>query len=233
MATPAQNIRRKKAAKAYAIQHKIPLPKGFSISPWVGRPARALVRKIQAYAWPKLAPTGEFDTKTLALLFPPLPVGYRALRTAETQIGVKESPANSNSGPKVREYQNSTNPGTTGFPWCASFVTWCLRKNGWKVKFSNMGYVPSWIAEAHAGRNGLQVIPAKEAKAGDIATYDWEHDSIGDHIGFVKTPVDASGNFYAVEGNTSAGNNSNGGEVQERQRNVHDVAAFIRISPQG
>lgn len=230
MATLAQNLKRKRALKDYATVHHIPIPKGFGLTPRIGKPARELIRRVQKHAWPTLPPTGEFDNKTLALLFPPVPVGVHAAQIAGTQLGVKEDPAGSNSGPMVRTYQNSTNPGVTGFPWCASFVTWCLRKAGWKVEFPSMAYVPQWVALALQGKHGFYVIPAKEAKGGDIVTFDWNNDRIADHIGFVLGPVDSNGNFKTREGNTSAGSNSNGGEVQDRERNVNDVAVFIRLS---
>lgn len=230
MPSVAQNRARKKAAKAYAIEHYITIPKGFG---WqagrIGKPARELVRRIQQHAFPKQAPTGLFDTRTLALLFPQKPIGIRALAIAEKELGVTEQPPNSNSGPRVREYQSSTNPGVTGFPWCASFVTWCLRQAGWKVTFSQMAYVPAWIAAAHSGKYPLYVVTAKEAIAGDVVTYDWNNDSIGDHIGFVTSSPDTAGNFTAREGNTSAASNSNGGTVANTTRNVSDVACFIRL----
>lgn len=231
MASVAQNIKRKKALKAYAITHYISIPRGFGILPGrVGKPARELLRRVQRHAWPTLAPTGEFDEKMLGLLFPPVSVGVHAAQIAGTQLGVSESPAGSNSGPKIREYQNSTNPGQTGFPWCASFVTWCLRQAGWKVSFPAMAYVPAWVALAHAGKSGFYVIDKHEAKGGDIATFDWNHDTVADHIGFLLGPVDSAGNFKTREGNTSDGNNSNGGEVMDRDRNISEVACFIRIA---
>lgn len=230
MPSVAQNRKRKKAAKAYADTNHIPLPKGFGWQgPRVGKPARELVRRIELHAWPKQAPTGTFNTRVLALLFPARPVGVRAVEVAGTQLGVKEHPPGSNSGPDVEVYQHCTNPGTTGFPWCASFVTWCLRQAGWKVYFSNQSYVPAWIEAAHSGRYPLMVVSRSEVVRGDVVTYDWNNDVVGDHIGFVLTSPDTAGNFTAREGNTSAGNNSNGGEVQDAQRNVSDVACFIRL----
>lgn len=230
MPSVAQNRRRKKAAKVYALAHGITIPKGFG---WqvgrVGKPARELVRRIQEHAWPKQAPTGIFDTRTIELLFPSKPIGTKAVAIAHGELGVKEDPPNSNSGKRVRQYQNSTNPGQTGFPWCASFVTWCLREAGWKVTFSQMAYVPAWVAAAHTGKYGLMVVSKADAVEGTVVTYDWGKDGIADHIGFVLTPPDTAGNFTAREGNTSAGNNSNGGEVQDRERNITDVVCFIRV----
>jgi hypothetical protein len=231
MPSIAQNRKRKKALKAYAIMNYISIPKGFAWQgPRVGKPARELIRRVQHHVWPNQAPTGLFDTRTLALLFPPKPFGPVAVVIAGRELGVKEEPAGSNSGPRVREYQNSTNPGVTGFPWCASFVTWCLRQAGWKVTFAQMAYVPAWVAAAHSGKYPFYVIPASEVDEGDIACYDWNHDRVADHIGFVLTKV-VSGAFKAREGNTSVSSNSNGGEVMDRDRTLADVQCFIRLKP--
>lgn len=230
MPTIAQNRRRKKAAKVYAFAHGITIPKGFG---WqtgrIGKPARELVRRIERYKWPTLPPTGEFNERILALLFPAAPVGVRALAIAGKELGVKEDPPDSNSGPRVRQYQNSTNPGQTGFPWCASFVTWCLRGAGWKIVFSQQAYVPAWVANAHSSKNSLFVVSRYDVVEGDVVTFDWNNDGIADHIGFVRSRPDAVGKFKTREGNTSAGSNSNGGEVEDRDRNVTDVCCFIRV----
>lgn len=230
MPSLAQNRKRKKAAKEYALTHYITIPKGFAWQPgFVGKPARELIRRIQLHAWPKQAPTGTFDTRTLALLFPAKPVGLRAVAIAGTQIGIKEHPAGTNTGPAVVIYQHATNPGQTGFPWCASFVTWCLRQAEWKVSFASMAYVPAWVAAAHSGKYPLMVIAKSEAEEGDIVTYDWDNDTVADHIGFVLSKPDGNGKFNAREGNTAVGNDSNGGEVMDRQRSTHDVCCFIRL----
>jgi hypothetical protein len=72
-------------------------------------------------------------------------------------------------------------------------------------------------------------VSSSQARAGDLVCFDWDNDGIADHIGFVTGPVDPHGNFPTLEGNTSEGNNSNGGQVQDRVRNVSAVECFVRI----
>lgn len=229
MPSIATNRRRKKALKAFCVLHHIPLAKGFAWQgPRVGKPARETIRRAEHFIWPDRAPTGTFNTDLLAHLFPPAPWGQRALLVAERELGVREDPAGSNTGARVKQYQAAATPGTTGYPWCAAYVTWTLRQVGWKVKFANMAYVPAWVAAAHSGRYPFFVIPASEVEAGDIACYDWQHDRVADHIGWARGPV-RNGKIATIEGNTSQGNQSNGGQVQHRERNVSDVLCFIRL----
>lgn len=230
MPSIATNRKRKKAALAFAKLHKIPVPKGFAWQgPRIGRPARELVRRIEHFIWPDRAPTGLFNTDLLAHLFPPQPWGARALLVAERELGVKEDPSGSNTGPRVKQYQNAATPRTTGYPWCAAFVTWCLREVGWKQSGWNLAYCPAWAATALAGKHGMHVIGHAQVEAGDVVIYDWNKDRVADHIGFTRGAVGKDGKFPTIEGNTSAGSNSNGGQVQHRDRSISDVFCFIRL----
>ena len=62
---------------------------------------------------------------------------------------------------------------------------------------------------------------------------DWQGDGKFDHVGlFVKD--NGNGMFQTIEGNTSFGNDSNGGEVMSRERK-YKHAIFVRpfaIEPQ-
>jgi hypothetical protein len=146
-----------------------------------------------------------------------------ALKKALTQVGVKESPPDSNSGPRVRIYQAVT--GAFRAAWCASFVQWSFCAVGYKQPLlGRSAYVPYILDTAR--RYGWVV---SKAAPGDLACYDWEGDGVCDHIGIVKTKPDVHGTFTAVEGNTTVGNDSNGGEVMVRSRNVAQVRGFIRV----
>lgn len=47
------------------------------------------------------------------------------LRVACTEVGVEEEPDGSNTGPRVKDYLDGWTPPP---PWCALFVSWCLRR---------------------------------------------------------------------------------------------------------
>jgi hypothetical protein len=151
------------------------------------------------------------------------PMREQALKIAMSFRGTKESPANSN------KVLFSTWYGMIG-PWCAMFITYAYVQAGSKAfkKGSHWAYCPYMLADARAQRNGLTIVPADKVQPGDIVLFDWQKDGVPDHVGLViKPPV--KGKFTAVEGNTSVGNNSNGGEVMFRERNTTQVAAFVRV----
>ena len=151
----------------------------------------------------------------------------KVVRIAHGELGVKESPANSNDGPRVRVYQNITK--AFHAPWCASFCCWLLRAVGYRRK---LPYLPAWcqgwVNAADSHFEGMRRVPAKVARPGDYVIYDWNNDSLADHIGLLISKVEDD-KFTAIEGNTSFGNNSNGGQVMERHRTTADVRTFIRV----
>jgi len=149
-----------------------------------------------------------------------------ALDLAVTQIGVKESPPNTNKVKYTNWY------GMVG-PWCAMFVTWCFETNKVRespsfVKGSRYAYVPYIVSDARGGVNGLVTVGADEVQPGDLVCYDWGWDGEYDHIGIFEKWSGSS--FTAIEGNTSTSNQSNGGQVMRRTRNPSNQATvFVRV----
>jgi hypothetical protein len=161
---------------------------------------------------------------------PEPPTGSAAqarLKTAQAEVGKKESPANSNNTPYGAWY------GVNGQPWCAIFCTWADQTGHSPysksfVKGNRWSYVPYVVNDARAGRNGLTV--TSSPKPGDLVCFDWGRDGEYDHIGLVKTGLDGQGNFTTIEGNTSTSDNSNGGQVMERTRNKNQQGTvFVRV----
>ena len=64
--------------------------------------------------------------------------------------------------------------------------------------------------------------------AGDIVIFNWDQAGVPEHIGIVEEYL-GNGRFRSVEGNTAVGNDSNGGQVMRRERNVSQVDGFGRI----
>lgn len=163
---------------------------------------------------------------SVTILHPSL--GTKALKLASAQVGYHESPAGSNMTKFGLWF------GMNGEPWCAIFLSWVLSHAGRPFKYS---YVPYVVNDARAKRNGLSTIMYSQVpaalKAGNVvlACYDWPGESPGvaDHIGMVAKVVGPT-TFEAIEGNTSLGNNSNGGEVMRRTRYVSEVQAFVLVS---
>ena len=148
-----------------------------------------------------------------------------ALDRAVSQLGISESPPNSNRVKYTDWY------GMVG-PWCAMFVTWCFETNSRRespsfVKGSRYAYVPYVVADARAGKNGL--FTTDDPQPGDLVCYDWNFDGEYDHIGVFEKWI-GGGQFTAIEGNTSTSNNSNGGSVMRRTRSRSGQGTvFVRV----
>ena len=222
-------IGRKKRLKAYATSHGIPVPKGFRINPYAGSAFRELVKRVQRHLYGESGVSGKWNGGLDAAIAPKLSIQQKVVRIAKAEIGVKEEPAGSNSGPRVREYQNTTVlAGTTGWPWCGAFTNFCYAKAGRPLKGFNQAYVPDYVATAKRNEDGLRIVSTGSVKPGDLVCFDWDG-GVADHIGVVETPPSRSGLFTAIEGNTSFSNNSNGGQVMRRERHVSQVECFIRV----
>lgn len=156
--------------------------------------------------------------------------GERALTEAITHIGVKEKPTGSNKTAFGEWF------GVNGVPWCNIFVSYCFQVGaattickGFKGAGAYPGkgstYVPT--TEAWLQAAGLW-LGRTEPRPGDIAIFNWDGGR-PDHIGIVEEYL-GDGQFHAIEGNTAAGNDSNGGEVMRRLRKVSQVNGFGRVT---
>ena len=134
----------------------------------------------------------------------------KIVEIAIKEKGYKEFPANSNLT-KYGEWF-----GFDGVAWCAMFVSWCYHNAGFPL--GNIGFVKGF-AGCQTGyfwfkkQGEITTTP----KPGDIVLFDWNGDGRFDHTGIFVKGVDEL-YFESVEGNTSANNQSNGGEVQIRTR---------------
>lgn len=162
---------------------------------------------------------------------------------ALSKVGVTEDPPGSNIVEFSKWY------GIIG-AWCAMFVTWSFVTAGFSGRTFRKGtrysFVPTVVSEARLGRNGLVLAHGPDDAV--LACYDWQHDGTADHIGICASEDTlrrlapkafaaarktegalGAGDFWAVEGNTAVGNDSNGGEVMIRRRNVSQVRVFARV----
>lgn len=154
----------------------------------------------------------------------------KALAIAQKELGVKEQPPGSNSGPRIREYQAATSLGGTGWPWCMAFVCWCFKQAGKPLQYptASVGNFANW-ARQHDG------FVVTRPFRGDCICYRFDAGNWEDHVGFVEKVLALSKNgkpwfVRTVEGNTSFGNDANGGQVQRRWRNATPSrVVFVRI----
>lgn len=150
----------------------------------------------------------------------------RAITLAGHYVGVHESPAGSNMQEFGAWY------GMNGVPWCAIFVSFILSHVAHPFRHS---YVPEIVATARAGHDSMATIAyadiAHAISVGHavLACFDWNHDGVADHVGFVVRTEGAY--FETIEGNTSppGGNQSNGGQVCRQTRYPNEVQAFVVV----
>lgn len=139
------------------------------------------------------------------------------LLIASRQIGYKESPPGSNQNKFGVWYSANFQP------WCAMFVSYCFYQAGLPLPattakgFAYCPYGVQWFR--HQGR--FDRLP----RSGDVVFFDWSDDGIADHVGIVES-INSDGSVTTIEGNTSSGNNSNGGEVQRRVRTLGSIQGF-------
>lgn len=137
------------------------------------------------------------------------------LNIARGELGIVESPANSNRVKYASWY------GLNGQPWCVMFVMWVF--NYAKVA------LPTRTASCTILMNAAKAAGSwitSNYKPGDVVIYDWGNDSVPDHCGIIESVTSTS--IVAIEGNTAVGNDSDGGQVMRRTRKLSTVLGAVR-----
>lgn len=153
------------------------------------------------------------------------------LNVARGEIGYSRWNDSSEGTKYGRWYAQQTNSpyyGTSGVPYCAMFVSWCLAQVGMTPPGGIYAYCPYGINGARA--NG-RLVAKTSAQPGDIVFFDWDGDTVSDHTGIVESYNGST--WTCIEGNTSpgtSGSQSNGGGVYRRTRYASDICAVARPS---
>lgn len=145
----------------------------------------------------------------------------KIIEIAKAEIETTEYPPNSNHNKYGAWF------GFDGVPWCAIFCSYCYWFGDFPIK--NGGYSKGFAGVGTALINFKDRI-TKDPQPADLAIFDWNADQKPDHVGlFLGWKDRANGIFETIEGNTSVSNQSNGGAVMRRERNVRQVVAFINL----
>lgn len=139
---------------------------------------------------------------------------------AAAELGTKESPPNSNRV-KYNTWYYGREVSGKAYPWCMVFVQWVLDQAGVKppIRTASCGTL---LNAARAAGEAVYT----DFQPGDIVVYDFERDGTTDHCGIVESANGAT--ITAIEGNTSVGNDSDGGEVMRRTRNIYQIVGAWR-----
>lgn len=152
------------------------------------------------------------------------------MEKALSYVGVKESPKNSNNVIFNTDYYGKQVSGSA-YPWCCAYVWDIFRMCGASKLFyygNKTAYCPS--VDSWGKSQGLTV-SKNQGRYGDIVLFSW-HKKNAQHIGFI-VGQNTDGTYQTVEGNTSLGNNSNGGEVMIRTRKQSEIWSIIRPKYEG
>lgn len=151
------------------------------------------------------------------------------LSVARSQLGVKESPANSNNVKYNTAYYGREVHDTASakYPWCMVFQWWVFRAAGAPELFYGGGKTASCgTLMDYAAANGQLV--RSGYRPGDLVFLRFSQKRTRpEHVGLVKE-VRSNGDFITIEGNTGLGNDANGGQVQQRVRYAWQVLAAYR-----
>ena len=169
---------------------------------------------------------GQIGPFTWSALFPEPPapaatnrssaLALQALAIASSQIGVREQPEGSNSGPEVDRYLTSVGVAPRVGPaanraWCAAFVYWCFQNAARSLTVPNPliktgGVLKHWEGARTEGpaklhRKARAIEDAAFIRPGFIFIYDFGR-GLG-HTGMVER-VDG-GRLVTIEGNIADG----------------------------
>jgi len=143
------------------------------------------------------------------------------IATARAELGVREDPPESNNVRYNTWYYGREVHGKA-YPWCMVFVQWCFAQ----VDVGLPVRTASCSALMNAAK-GAGCWVTRSFQPGDVVIYDFTgKKKQAAHCGIVES-VTGSG-VIAIEGNTGAENDANGGQVQRRKRGRSLVKAYIR-----
>lgn len=135
---------------------------------------------------------------------------------AQSQVGTKESPPNSNNVKYNTWYYGKAVSGSS-YPWCAVFISWLFNQidNSLIKKSASCMTIGQWFKD----NNMWFTTP----KVGDVVFFKFNTNKRWtNHVGIVKS-VNLNGSITTIEGNTSTTSNDNGGSVMERVRKSNIV----------
>lgn len=147
----------------------------------------------------------------------------KVLSTARGELGVGESPANSNRV-KYNTWFYGRAVSGSAYPWCMVFVQWVFDRAG------GAALLPARTASCGAlmraaQKAGLWV--TGDYRPGDVVIYSFSGGATTDHTGIVEQAGRTG--VTAIEGNTSeAGSQSDGGRVCRKTRPYSQIVGAVR-----
>ena len=153
----------------------------------------------------------------------------KILKIAKQEVGVTESPMNSNKVKYNTEYYGREVSGSS-YPWCCAFLWWVFKQANASSLFfggDKTAYCPTLLN--YYKKHG-QIVTA-DYKPGDLVFFNFSGGKTAKHIGIC---VAYDGKYITtIDGNTGSGNEVNGGAVMERRRYKKYVVGVARPKYEG
>lgn len=144
----------------------------------------------------------------------------KILEIARSQIGTRESPANSDNVKYNTAYYGREVSGK--YPWCAVFVWWVFREAGAPELYYGGGetaYCPT-LMSFHKKQKVTDYRP------GDIVFFNFSGKSSAGHVGICES---WDGTYITtIDGNTGSASEDNGGAVLRRRRHKKFIVGAYR-----
>lgn len=144
----------------------------------------------------------------------------KILEIARSQIGTRESPANSDNVKYNTVYYGREVSGK--YPWCAVFVWWVFREAGAPELYYGGGetaYCPT-LMSFHKKQ------AVTDYRPGDIVFFNFSGRSSAGHVGICES---WDGTYITtIDGNTGSASEDNGGAVLRRRRHKKFIVGAYR-----
>lgn len=146
----------------------------------------------------------------------------KLLSIAEKQLGVAEFPPDSNNV-LYNTWYYKRNVSGPDYPWCMVFCQWVYDQADIKLPV----HTASCTTMMEAAKKHKCWVNNRHLQPGDLVLYNFKGQAdVSTHCGIVKSVNGIK--IEAIEGNTSIGNDTNGGRVMLRNRKISQVLGAFR-----
>lgn len=148
------------------------------------------------------------------------------LKLAISQLGIKETPANSNNVIYNTEYYGREVNGSV-YPWCCAFIWWLFKHTN-SLNLFNGGNKTASCTTLMNYYKRIGKWSLIKGNPGDLVFFNFDKVADADHIGILEY-IDSNGIAHTIEGNTGVENDANGGMVMRRERKSNLILGYAHI----
>ena len=144
----------------------------------------------------------------------------------EKEVGIKESPANSNNVKYNTAYYGRKVSGSA-YPWCCAFVWWVFQQAGASDLFYG-GRKTAHCATLLDYHKKVGQSVTGNYKPGDVIFFNFSGGTSAKHVGVCIEYNKTKGTITTIDGNTGTSNEADGGAVMYRTRSIKYIVGAYR-----